>query len=365
MRIHFISFDSKNKRGGSLYESDMIDRLQKRFGDEQFKVIYHGKNLEGKPNPIFPHRDALKYASGYNKHAKEMLDCDYLWTNQTFHMYFMSFPWRLKKKNGCKLITITHHLDYLAQPGKMKQLRKKYFTKKLLKHTDCILTPNPYTRDQMKDMGFGDKTRLLEVYLDNTIPETTLPREKFVLTLGAVEPRKGVEYGIEAFAKFSKDHPDYRYIIAGQIKASLLDEDYYEQLKAQIHALGVEDKVTFTGKISDKKKITLYQTAGMFLFPSQLEGYGWVMIEAMRYGNPVIAFDVSAMPYTVNSSNGMLIPNKDTDAMSKAMSSLADDPELYARLAAGARDTVRALPNRETIEQQTEAFLDEIAQGKL
>ena len=364
MRIQFISMDSINIRGGNLYERGALEKLRNRFGDEELRVIDNTEELIGKPSRLFPGKETPRYISGYRKHAEELLACDYLGINMSTHMYFARFPWRLKKKSGCRIVAITHHLDYLGYTGLQRAIRE-YFTKNLMKHTDCILTPNPYTRDLLKDMGFGDKTRLLEVYLDKTIPETMQPREKIVLTVGGVEQRKGLEYGIEAFAKFSQNHPDYRYIIAGQVNGDKAKTAYYEQLTAQIKALDVEDKITFTGSISDEERNTLYQKAGMFLFPSQLEGYGWVMIEAMRYGSPVIAFDVSAMPCTVNASNGMLIPNKDTDAMSRAMASLADDPKLYARLSAGARDTVRALPDRETIDRETAAFLDDLAAKRI
>ena len=364
MRISFISMDMNENRGGSLYEKRMVDELRERFDEEQLRVIDNAGELRDQSSGLFQNKELLRFITGYRKHAKELLDCDYLCINLSTYMNFACFPWRLKKKSGCRIIAITHHLDYMGCTGR-RRAEGKFFTKKLMKHTDCILTPNPYTRDLMASMGFGDKMRLVETYLDKTIHEITVPREEIVLTVGGVERRKGLEYGIEAFAKFSRNHSDYRYVIVGQVNADHEMRVYYEQLKTQIRDLGVEDKITFTGNISEEEKDALYRKAGMFLFPSQLEGYGWVMIEAMSYGDPVIAFDVSAMPYTVNASNGVLVPNRDTDAMSRAMAGIADDSGLYASLSDGARQTVRALPDRETIKRQEEAFLKDMADRKV
>lgn len=75
-----------------------------------------------------------------------------------------------------------------------------------------------------------------------------------------------------------------------------------------VHLYGLEDVVTFVGRISDEELKSYYSRAYCFVFPSLLEGYGMVLIEAMSYGLPVIAFDNSAIPFTVkNDRNGILV----------------------------------------------------------
>ena len=83
----------------------------------------------------------------------------------------------------------------------------------------------------------------------------------------------------------------------------------------------------------------------------------------MSYGLPVIAFDNSAMPYTVNETNGILVPDRDEAGLTEALCRLADDPELYARLSRGAAEKVRSLPDAAAVDREYEEFLDDL--GKL
>lgn len=62
---------------------------------------------------------------------------------------------------------------------------------------------------------------------------------------------------------------------------------------------GLEDVVSFSGRVSDEELRNYYSKAYCFVLPSLLEGYGMVLIEAMSYGLPVIAFNNSAIPFTL------------------------------------------------------------------
>ena len=133
---------------------------------------------------------------------------------------------------------------------------------------------------------------------------------------------------------------------------------YYRSLKEYIIEHGIEDKVIFEGRVSDERLNWLYENALLFLFPSLLEGYGWVMIEAMGRGVPVVAFNNSAMPYTVKDRvNGLLISNKNSDEMAEKVCEIISNKEELLRLQKGALKTYNDVPNQIDLNKMTDEYI--------
>ncbi len=360
MKIHFITDAISKLTGGCIYDGKLYEKLKERFGDDVRLFDYAWFH----DDYAFLKRDFLQYGMNYRKHADEIFDCDYLFVNTSMYAKFAQFPWRVKEKYGCRLIGITHHMDYMSYNDWTQGIRKKLLIS-LMSHCDRLITPNPYTIACMKPFHLDGRAILIEAYLDNTTHLDAQKKEKLVCFVGTIEPRKGVDLGVRAFAQFHETHPEYRFVAAGSFMSGYSKDPYCESLLKLVSDLGLEGQVEFAGRIDDAEKFELYDRSSIFLFPSLLEGYGWVMVEAMGYGMPVIAFDNSAMPYTVNESNGILVPNRDTDAMAQALCRLADDPKLYQRLSEGALRTAAALPDEEAINREYEALMDQMEKGAL
>ena len=128
----------------------------------------------------------------------------------------------------------------------------------------------------------------------------------------------------------------------------------------QVQDYQIEEKVKFLGRVDSDLKSKLFQESKLFLFPSQNEGYGLVLVEAMSYGMPVVAFDNTAMPYTVNSTNGAVVLNKDIEKMAEAMEKILMNNTEYCRVSEGAKKTVSALPSEETINREYVAFIQKL-----
>ena len=357
MKVTFLEYEMSDWTGGCLYDGLLYNKLIERFGKDNVKLLLYADYYK---EFRFVRKDYFKLALAFRRHSKEILDCDYAILNVSSYKIFSTFPWRRKKKTDAKFIGITHHPDYLLYKGSRKYILHKMAYLFTLRHMDQLLTPNIYTKDSMKPLGLYDKTALIEAYLDNTVKEVEGPRENIICFVGTVEGRKGVEYGIKAFARFLKDHPDYEFHIAGSFHEGYCDWNYCTDMEKLVQDLGVADKVKFLGRVSNEEKNSLYAKSKAFLFPSLLEGYGWVMVEAMSYGLPVIAFDNTAMPYTVNETNGVLVPNKDVEAMADALAKVIDDPDLRERLSEGAKETVRNLPTREAIDREYQELMDKM-----
>lgn len=83
------------------------------------------------------------------------------------------------------------------------------------------------------------------------------------------------------------------------VVGNISSKNYYNKLRILVSENGLEDVVSFSGRVSDEELRNYYSKAYCFVLPSLLEGYGMVLIEAMSYGLPVIAFNNSAIPFTL------------------------------------------------------------------
>ena len=118
-------------------------------------------------------------------------------------------------------------------------------------------------------------------------------------------------------------------------------------LRGQAQALGVQDRVRFTGAIDDADLASAYASADAFVLPSldRGEAFGLVLLEAMRVGLPVLASDVpgTGIGHVVeDGASGLLVPPGDPAALAAAMERLAE-PALRTRLGEAARARWSAL----------------------
>ena len=348
----FVTPEFSGNTGGSIGDRDFFRRISNWQGNRKTQLMdyaYFGEEYASVK------KDFLRWNLVFRKNAGEMMNCDYLFINCTISRLFRIFPWRRRKKSDCVTVGIIHHPDYLNRTGQKKRIEKRML-RAFLKNMDYVITPNPFTLDWLKNEGFSDRSVLCEMDLSREIHRREGPGEKIVCFVGTVEPRKGLEYGIRAFAGFLKHHPDYQFQIAGAFREGFSDPAYCDELETLISELGAEGKVRFLGRVDEKEKESLYSRSDIFLFPSQLEGYGWVLIEAMSHGLPVVAFDNSAIPYTVKAGNGFVVPNRDVDAMADALDRLAEDETLYRHLSDGAVRTVEKLPGTAEVDMEWKDF---------
>ena len=349
MKINILTNSISKATGGAIYDEVLYNKIFAEFGDsincitdDRFQEEYRAVSV-----------DFIRCALIYKKHAKKILDCDYLITNSRLYTRFILFPWKIKKKRT-KIIMIHHHYNYMTENGIRRKIHRKLEISHL-KKACTIITPNIYAAEVGKQYGFDSKTRILEsTNINNQTDKINIASSKKFLFVGNVIERKGLSYAIEAFAMFYKSHPDYRFTIIGSYDS---EPQYKKLLDELILRFQLEEAVIFLGRVSDEEKEKEYVHSRAFVFPSQNEGYGWVMIEAMKHGLPVVAFNNTAMPYTVNATNGFLVKNKNVKDMADAMSILADDNLVYKRLQKGAIETVMSLPNENEISKQYEEFL--------
>lgn len=115
---------------------------------------------------------------------------------------------------------------------------------------------------------------------------------KVLLYLGSLKPRKNLPLLLEAFRLVLRERRDIRLILAGRGESE-------EALRGQATQLGLEDDVYFGGFVPEAEKVAWYNLADVFVFPSRLEGFGLVAVEAMACAKPVVASRAGALPEVV------------------------------------------------------------------
>jgi glycosyltransferase involved in cell wall biosynthesis len=153
----------------------------------------------------------------------------------------------------------------------------------------------------------------------------------YVLFVGTLEPRKNLQLLLEAFAGLVRD---------GAIQESLVivgAEGWGElNLAKVVKSLGVEERVSILGYVSDDHLSSLYMGARCLVMPSLYEGFGLPVLEAISFGVPVIVSDAGSLPEVAGDA-GLIVDPNSRHSMAQAMSRLLNDDVFHAQLVKRAR----------------------------
>jgi glycosyltransferase involved in cell wall biosynthesis len=161
-----------------------------------------------------------------------------------------------------------------------------------------------------------------------------------VAAVGRFVRWKGFDHLIEAVAKAASSAPTLRLILVG-------DGDLRDELVARTRALRLDDVVRFTGMIDRRALPGYFAASDIVVVPSvhhdgYVDGLPNVALEAMAAGKALVATQVGGLPQLIrNGENGVLVDEKDSDALAAALVRLAGDPGQRAQLGTAARQEIR------------------------
>ena len=149
---------------------------------------------------------------------------------------------------------------------------------------------------------------------------------KKILYVGRSDPYKNLTVLIEAFAKaIEKLNTATKLIIAGS------PDPRYPEGPELAKELNIEDNIKWTGYLSDEELVRTFQTADLLVHPSQYEGFGLPVLEAMACGVPVISSNASSLPEVAGDAAILVKPN-DTDAYADNIVKVLNNTELSEQL---------------------------------
>jgi glycosyltransferase involved in cell wall biosynthesis len=175
-------------------------------------------------------------------------------------------------------------------------------------------------------------------------------KDKYILFLGTLEPRKNLTRVIEAFSGTKKkmgENFDYQLLVVG--KRGLLAEEY-RQMAVDLE---IEKDVIFTGYVGGDELKPLYTHAEFFVMPSLYEGFGQTIVEAMACAAPCLVSKVASIPEVVGDA-ALFVDPHDTEGIGRAMEELGSNKDLREKLSAAGREQAKKFSwekcARETLE---------------
>ncbi len=174
-------------------------------------------------------------------------------------------------------------------------------------------------------------------------------RKAAFLCVGNWVERKGILSLLNAFASLPCDAGTLHLVGRTNVEPR-----YTRAVWARLAQPELRERVIVHGALSIGDVAAMYAAADVFVLPSLKEPYGTVYGEAMAFGLPVVGWRAGNLPYlATNDVEGLIVPPDDLQALSGALSRLANEPDLRARMGQAAR--IRA-SSRPTWEEVAELF---------
>ncbi len=190
---------------------------------------------------------------------------------------------------------------------------------------------------------------------DNAMRAALGWEEAFVIGIASrLSPDKGQMDFIRAAGILAQSHPEARFLVLGS-PLFTHDDDYPAALRREIDALGLTNRVHFTGFVQDVAG--LYKAMDVCALASRSEPFGLVVVEAMACGTPVVATR-SGGPQEIleDGVTGLLVDVGDPEQMAEAFTRLLEDRSLLSAIASAAPAAVQARFSRQEAQRIGEIY---------
>lgn len=151
--------------------------------------------------------------------------------------------------------------------------------------------------------------------------------DRYVLTVGTLEPRKNHLRLVHAFGRVAAARPGLRLLLAGRLGWKS------EVLVRAVAGSPVRERIHLLGGVSADDLAALYRGATVFAYPSSYEGFGLPLLEAMAAGVPAVTSNVSSLPEVAGEA-ALLVDPGDEFALAAALDRLLGDQVLRRELSA-------------------------------
>jgi glycosyltransferase involved in cell wall biosynthesis len=220
-------------------------------------------------------------------------------------------------------------------------------TRQMLAAVKLALVRSESLRRAVVDLGCDEKKIEVQhtgIPLDEfPFRERTAPKNgewRFVQA-GRLIEKKGLPVTLRAFARFLKRYPNATLTVAG-------DGPLLGQIQDLARELKIDNRISFTGFISQEQLRDIYNASHIFLHPSETgpdgnqEGIPNSMLEAMASGLPVFATQHGGIPEAIeNSVSGVLVPERNHEELSRALLNAVQDPGFLSRIAHAGAEVAR------------------------
>jgi glycosyltransferase involved in cell wall biosynthesis len=268
------------------------------------------------------------------------------------------FNYFVQKRRRARVALLTYHLVFNLWRNPIRRFTRRLIEGSVARGVDLTIVSSQSTRREVEALGVSAErikvVRLGPRSLSHGPASPSVPDDERIvrlLSVGTVEPRKGLEYLLRALSELSDC--SWQLDLLGDFDAQ--HHAFLEKLARSIH---VADRVRFHGRVVDSVLEDFMSRAHVYVSPSLGEGFGLAVLEAMERGLPVVATQAGALPELVqNERTGLLVPPRNPSALAAALRRTIVDPDLRQRLGQSAQDAVKDRYSWEETGIQVEAAL--------
>ena len=224
-----------------------------------------------------------------------------------------------------------------------EQVMRNVVLKQGMKKADVVIVPSEYVKEDVANTFKVRRNKIAVTYeaADTEFSRGRINLEKkginkpYILYVGNAYPHKNLERMIIAFGKLITEYLlDYQLVIAGK------KDSFHKNLEEAVTEAGLQDRVIFTGFVTDQELAGLYKSAKLYVFPSLSEGFGLPPLEAMAHDLPVASSNATCMPEILGDAAVYFDPKR-VDDMAKAMLMILTDQKLSEALIKKGRAQVK------------------------
>jgi glycosyltransferase involved in cell wall biosynthesis len=292
--------------------------------------------------PHYPHRILRNYPYKYLPFFDSYLV--WIWCKKTVEEIMQEYPFQVIHSNfllpngyiGYKIKQRygTPHVFQEHSTNNLKFLKNSILYKrlysKILGEADSIITMNHKMAESINEIKPREnEIKILRCAAD-IVATNILTQKKpieyenknIILSVGALNPKKGHEYLIRAVDRVKKEVSNIQCIIIG--RGSQL-----RNLKKLVHKLSLDEIVEFWGQLPHNDVLKVMSWCDVFVLPAWDESFGTVYSEAMAYGKPIIACDGEGISEVVqNGVQGLLVKKQDVTSLSRALIKILTDEDM-------------------------------------
>jgi glycosyltransferase involved in cell wall biosynthesis len=204
----------------------------------------------------------------------------------------------------------------------------------LIPSVELAIGDSEYNRQELEKMGFS-RTTVLPILIDfdtyNRFNTTLVQKytDDYVnlLFVGRISPNKKQDDILRIFYYYKSINPKSRLFLVGGFDGN---ERYLDRLRHIVKKLQLSD-VFFTGSVPFEDLISYYKIADIFLCMSEHEGFCVPLVESMYFDIPIIAYNSTAVPHTLENS-GILVKEKKYDEIAELINLITEDKPLKERI---------------------------------
>ena len=249
---------------------------------------------------------------------------------------------KIFRKKDLKIICTSHGSDIFDLRSWLMTRIKKWtldnadaitvVSKEVKREIEKIGVKNNFIK--IAPMGVDENVFNPDKY-DKNIKKKYSIKCSFLLSVGRLVEKKGINYIISAMPIVLKKYPETKLLIVGL-------GPFEEKLKAMTKGNNLKNNIIFVGGVSNYELSKYYATADLYLGPSDSEGFGLVFVEALLSKCCVIASNLKAISDIIkNGETGIQVDVKNTELFANKIIELIDNEDKRKRLEENGYDFVK------------------------